>query len=124
MSKSLEDFIKKNKDAFDDREPSEKVWKEIDAALPGMKHKSFWNSVALWRVAAIFFMGLSVYFFVAKPQAEGAKESVSALKLQKDFTSLESFYSSEIANKIAMINDYKNDNDLDQFTQDFQKLDA
>ena len=124
MSNSLEDFIKKNRDAFDDKEPSEKVWKEMDASLPKMKQKSLWNSIILWRVAAMLFMGLSVYFFVTKPEQTEVKESSNSLSLQKDFTNLESFYSLEIASKVAMINDYENANDLDQFTQDFQKLDA
>ena len=124
MSKSLEDFIKKNRDAFDDQEPSEKVWNNIDAGLPLGKQQRLWNSLTLWRAAAVLFMGLSIYFFVSKPAGNEAKESVASISLQNDFSNLETFYSSEIASKVAMINDYENANDLDLFTQDFQKLDA
>lgn len=123
MSKALRDFIKNNRAAFDDKEPSEKVWKEIERTLPYARQRNLWNSVVLWRVAAMLFMGLSAYFFIAGRGGE-LKKSASSLNLQKDFINLESFYSSEIASKVAMINDYENANDLDQFTQDFQKLEA
>jgi hypothetical protein len=126
MSKSLQDFIKKNKGAFDDREPSEGVWDSIEAALPQAKRRTLWNSVVVWRAAAILFMGLSVVFFVSgsRSDKENSNEAIRSLNLQKEFTNLESFYSSEIENKVAMINTHENANDLDQFTQDFQKLDA
>jgi len=119
MSKALRDFIKRNRDAFDDQEPSENVWKKIDSALPNMKQRSLWNSVMVWRAAAILFMGVSAYFFVAS-RTGAMRES----RLQKEFTNLESFYSSEISSKVAMINGYENANDIDEFTQDFQKLEA
>ena|SRR5689334_10453759 len=119
MSKALRDFIKKNREAFDDQEPSEKVWKKIDSALPIVKQRSLWNSVLVWRAAAMLFMGVSAYLFVASRTGE-----MKASRLQKEFTTLESFYSSEISSKVAMINDYENANDLDEFTQDFQKLEA
>jgi hypothetical protein len=124
MSKALRDFIKDNRAAFDDKDPSDKVWKEIEATLPQAKQRGLWNSVVLWRAAALLFMGLSVYFFVSRPLGDGVKQSANSLTLQKDFKNLESFYSSEIESKVALINDYENADDLDQFTQDFQKLDA
>ena len=122
MSKSLEDFIKKNRDAFDDKEPSERVWDNIESTIE-KKQRNVWDSVMLWRAAAILFMGLSVYFFITRTSGE-TKQSASSITLQKDFTNLESFYSAEIASKVAKINNYENANDLDLFTQDFQKLDA
>jgi hypothetical protein len=128
MSKSLQDFIKRNRAAFDDQEPSEKGWQRIEAELPHAKQKqtTLWNSVAVWRAAAILFMGMSVVFFVngSRGPRESSNEATSSLSLQKEFTNLESFYSSEIASKVAMINTHENANGLDQFTQDFQKLDA
>src|SRR6478609_1142052 len=100
MSKSLEDFIKKNRDAFDDKEPSERVWNNIESTLE-KKQRNVWDSVMLWRAAAILFMGLSVYFFITRTSGE-TKQSASSITLQKDFTNLESFYSAEIASKVAM----------------------
>ena len=34
MSKRLEDFIKNNKEAFDDLEPSASIWGRIELGLP------------------------------------------------------------------------------------------
>ena len=132
MSKSLRDFIKSNRTSLDEREPSEKVWNGIEASLPAMKHRSLWNSVAVWRVAALILMCLSVYLFVSRPSSGNPKKlsdsdtqsDHQSVDLQKEFSSLESFYRAEIDNKVAMISNYENADDLDHFTQDFQKLDA
>ncbi|HEY5825495.1 MAG TPA: hypothetical protein VIT44_14065 [Cyclobacteriaceae bacterium] len=122
MSDSLKDFIKKNREAFDQREPSEKVWSAIDQSLPEMKQKSLWNSVVVWRVAALLFMGLSLYLFIAKPNSAVRKPEVA--QMQKDFSDQEMFYSDQIAEKVAFIDDLDGAFGDDQFTQDFQKLDA
>ena len=41
---------------------------------------------------------------------------------QVEFADLEFFYSNQIAEKVAMINDFDAAGENDQFTQDFQKL--
>ncbi len=122
MKDSLKDFIENNRDAFDQRVPSEKIWDTIDQSLPEMKQRSLWNSVAVWRVAALLFFGLSVYLFVAKP-ATGLKKPEVVL-MQKEFSDQEVFYSDQIAEKVAFIDDLDGAFKDDQFTQDFQKLDA
>jgi hypothetical protein len=43
---------------------------------------------------------------------------------QVEFMDLETFYSSQIAEKVALINDIDALGENDPFTQDFQKLDA
>lgn len=119
MKDGLKNFIDKNRSAFDDQEPSEKIWSAIESALPGMRQKSIWNSVSLWRAAAVLFLGLSVYFFMTRTiqRKEGALSQI-------EFTDLEMFYSSQIAEKVALINDIDATGESDPFTQDFQRLDA
>jgi len=122
MSDSLKDFVKNNREAFDQREPSEKVWGAIDQSLPEMKQKSLWNSVVIWRVAALLFLGLSIYQFAARPTAITKRPEVA--QMQKEFSDQEMFYSDQIAEKVAFIDDLDGTFGDDQFTQDFQKLDA
>ena len=122
MQDSLKDFINKNREEFDDKTPGPHVWNRIQSALPGMKQVSLWNSVMLWRVAAILFMGLSLFLFITKTEMPADKRV--ARQLQGEFDAIESFYTDEIAKKVDLIDDFNGGFDNDQFTQDFEKLDA
>lgn len=119
MKDSLKDFIHQNREEFDDKEPNGTVWKHIQASLPTKNTFSLWNSISVWRAAAILFLGLASYFFITGKQSAVQKREVT--KLQGEFLDLEAFYSSEISEKVAMIGHFQ---EADQFTQDFQKLDA
>jgi len=58
MKDQLDDFVRQNRSAFDDKEPSGKVWRNIEASMK-FSSGGLWNSVMLWRAAAIVFMVLS-----------------------------------------------------------------
>lgn len=127
MKDSLKEFIKRNRDAFDDKTPGENVWRKIEAHLPQMKVVSLWNSVALWRVAAVLFLGLSVVLFLNDQNQNDQRkpaEDKQAYQLQGEFKDLENFYSGEIAKKVALIDDFGGSFEGEEFTQDFEKLDA
>jgi len=119
MKDGLKDFIAKNRSGFDDKEPSEKVWRGIQAEL---KNPSLWNSLVVWRIAAGLLLGLSAYLFVAKESTNLKKKEVA--RLQTEFNDLESFYSNQIAEKVALISGLDESGEHQQFTQDFQKLEA
>lgn len=122
MKDSLKEFVDKNREAFDNKTPSEKVWKKVEANLPQMKLVSLWNSAALWRIAAALFMGVSVVLFLSKQDKTAEKEM--AYQLKGEFKDVESFYTDEIAKRVALIDDFGGSFENDQFTQDFEKLDA
>lgn len=122
MKDSLKEFIHQNRDSFDDKVPAEKVWRKIGANLPVTKTITLWNSVSVWRAAAILCMGLSVYVFLTGSQSPIHRKEVA--KLQGEFSDLDIYYNSEIAEKVALINGFDDQSKADQFTQDFQKLDA
>ena len=65
MKDPLEDFIHQNRDGFDDKEPSKKVWQDIETAM-SFETRRLWNSILLWRAAAIIFMVLSGYLLSPK----------------------------------------------------------
>lgn len=122
MKDSLKEFVDKNREAFDNKTPGENVWKKIEANLPRMKLASLWNSAALWRIAAVLFMGVSVILFLSKQDQPVEKEM--GYQLKGEFKDVESFYTDEIAKKVALIDDFGGSFENDQFTQDFEKLDA
>lgn len=119
MKDQLEDFVHQNRNAFDDKEPSEKVWRNIKASLPFSGKSSFWNSVALWRSAAVLFMALSIYLLI--PKSISVRQENIALK---EFNDVEKFYVQEIAEKVRMIDEFQHNEGLNGFTHDFQQLEA
>jgi hypothetical protein len=125
MSDRLKDFIEENRKAFDDKEPSEKVWNKIEGQLFGKSVKASWyNSLTLWRAAAVLFMGLSIYLIAPKfnsTDRQVAKETASVLK---EFTDVESFYVKQISEKVELIDGFEKNEGLNGFTKDFQQLDA
>ena len=123
MKDQLEDFIRQNKAGFDDKEPSEKVWSKIQKNLFST---SLWNSIGVWRAAAVVLLGLCVYLLVPKladkrQETVALREETAALK---DFADIENFYISQISEKVNVIKDSKGHDGLNGFTLDFQQLDA
>jgi hypothetical protein len=116
----LANFIRNNREEFDDKEPSEKIWTRIERALT-FKNESWWNSVMVWRAAAVVFMALSVYLLIPK---NPAKNEMAALR---EFTDVESFYIKQISEKEELIDEFQPrglEEGLNGFTQDFQQLEA
>ena len=120
MSDQLEDFIRSNKSAFDDKEPSDRSWKNIEASLSFQKKSSLWNSVTIWRAAAVVFMAMSAFLFFSK---QNGKVRPDAMALN-EFTDVEAFYTKEISEKEDIIESFKRNEGLNGFTRDFEQLEA
>ena len=118
MKDQLEDFVRRNRSAFDDKEPSSKVWSGIESAL-GTSSSSWRRPLFLWRAAAIFFMALSAYLLI--PPQTATMENAQALK---EFSDVEDFYTQEISNKVELIGEFGGTDGLNGFTHDFQQLEA
>jgi len=119
MKDPLEEFVRQNRDAFDDKEPSEKVWRNIEASIR-LKPKSIWDSVVLWRAAAVIFMALSGYLMLPE---NGNKERAKDVAVA-EFNDVEAFYFKQISEKVQMIDDFQKSEGLNGFTHDFQQLEA
>lgn len=118
MKDSLENFIRQNKEAFDDKEPSSNSWNVISNKLFSAK-TSLWNSVVVWRAAAVVLLGLCVYLLI--PKFVDQREKTIALS---EFADIETFYISQISEKVGLIEDQRGYDGLNGFTHDFQQLDA
>lgn len=125
MSDRLKDFIDENRKAFDDKEPSERVWNNIDKAMfPGSSRNAWYNSLTLWRAAAVIFMVLSVYLLVPKNQGDQKQLAKESEVVLKEFTDVENFYVQQISEKVQLIDGFDRNEGLNGFTKDFQQLDA
>lgn len=119
MSDQLSDFIKANRSAFDDKEPPESVWPGIQKSLPG-KSPRWYDSLTVWRAAAMIFMALSIYLLAAK---SGQLPDSNKLSMN-EFNDVEAFYTAQISQKVALIEEVSGSSSTDEFTQDFQQLEA
>ena len=120
MKDQFEEFVVNHRDEFDGKMPAEKNWKRISESIFGREAASLWNSVSMWRAAAIVLMGISVYLFIGKQNAIPAPRQEA---IQQDFSDVESFYEDQISQKVALISQEGSFSD-DSFTQDIQKLEA
>ena len=118
MKDPLEDFVHRNREAFDDREPSAALWKRIEGSL-GLAGSTWRSPLFLWKAAAIFFMALSLYLLFPKGLAKA--ENTLALK---EFSDVEAFYFQQISNKVELIREFQASDGLNGFTHDFQQLEA
>ena len=120
MSDQLHDFIKENRSAFDDKEPPDSVWSKIQNSLPEKKSRPWYDNVALWRAAAMIFMALSIYLLVPKTGQLSDNNKLS----MNEFNDVEAFYTAQITQKVALIEEVSGSSSTDEFTQDFQQLEA
>jgi hypothetical protein len=125
MSDRLKDFIDENRKAFDDKEPSEKVWKNIETSVFSSATKHAWyNSLTLWRAAAVVFMALSVYLMVPKNHSDQKAIASENEVVLNEFTDVESFYVQQISDKVELIDGFEKQEGMNGFTKDFQQLEA
>jgi hypothetical protein len=119
MSDKLEDFIRSNRSSFDDKEPPAGAWENIRKTLPGAS-APWYDNLMLWRVAAVIFMALSFYLLIPKATntADNSKLAVN------EFNDVEAFYTTQISQKVALIEEISGTETSDELTQDFQQLEA
>ena len=118
MKDQLDDFVLRNRSAFDDKEPSPRVWRRIESSL-GFSSASWKTPLFMWRAAAIFFMALSAYLLI--PRQTATVDNAVALK---EFSDVEAFYNQQISNKVELIGEFTGSDGLNGFTHDFKQLEA
>ena len=119
MKDQLDDFIRKNRAGFDDKEPPEKVWRNIESSLR-FTTSGGWNAVVWWRAAAIIFMALSAYLLIPKQATKSQTSELAA----SEFSDVEEFYVQQISEKVELIDGFQKNEGLNGFTQDFKQLEA
>lgn len=72
MSNELRKFIRDHREAFDDQEPSSKVWDKIESGInPGTRKRSVIRPLYQWAMgaAAMLILATGVYFLVLQPRS-------------------------------------------------------
>jgi hypothetical protein len=86
MSSDLEKFIRKNRSDFDDDNPSNKVWKNIEQSLPVKKTEKHFTIRDIYKwsaAAAIFFIALtSVYFLFIRKYPDTNRGEIPTVKTE------------------------------------------
>ena len=118
MKDELEDFIRNNRQAFDDRKPSPRVWTRIERSM-GFNGTSWRQPLVLWRAAAMFFMGLSLFLLIPRQQMK-----TDHAQAMREFSDVEAFYVQQISHKVELIDEINGNDGLNGFTHDFQQLEA
>lgn len=87
MSSDLEKFIRKNRGDFDDADPSNKVWKNIERSLPVKKEAKHFTIRDIYKwsaAAAIFFISLtSVYFLFIRKSTNRDPNEIPTVKTEQ-----------------------------------------
>lgn len=94
MDDLLEKFIKQNKQAFDEVEPSQKIWNGIELGL--IKKKKDWS--LLWKIAAMLFLTSTIYLTVERQFSDHPMDTLAAER--QEFFEVERYY-------ITLISDTK-----------------
>ena len=125
MSKDrFEQFVRKNRAAFDDQEPREKVWQgvmsDLDADLPVRRLK---RQLWYWKAAVLFLLAISGFLLWGLMVQPVSQQSRLA-QATKDFIEIEAFYFKQISEKKELL--YHHEDMLGDvaFELDLQKLDA
>lgn len=120
----IEEFIRRNRDAFDDKEPPASVWENIRSSVhPQQQVRGWWSELMMWRAAAVLFLALSVYLMVSG-QEEEQRHDEGARVAMNEFNAVEAFYNDEISQKVQLIESIAVDEFGNEITPDFQRLEA
>ena len=119
MEDNLEKFIRSNRQAFDSREPKESTWNAIEGSLFQSPKFNAWNSLTVWRAAAMLLLVLSVSLIIPRDFLRGENSSVAL----KEFNEVEAYYTKQITQKAKLIEEITPDLE-NQFSEDFHQLDA
>ncbi len=95
----IEEFIQKNREAFDNERPSLKVWAGIEKELPKATRRITWLAYAA--SAAILILGVITGFLLAPVYYE--YQALSELEKPGEYSELVAYFEEEIATQYTML---------------------
>lgn len=142
MKDQLEDYIRDNREAFDDAVPSLKVWAAIDKELSTQTTTvaKTGRRIGLWRVAAIaasvvLLLGVGAILGNQFSSGNGVDNLASDNEIFREVEDMKSYYETDIKNKEAKLvqyNERKNiapdlaqiDEHLEELAEEFKSVPA
>ncbi|PHN04743.1 hypothetical protein [Flavilitoribacter nigricans] len=108
MQDNLEQFVRTNREAFDDARPSLKVWADIDRALDQKKSRPFqWRKIL--KSAAAVLLLLLAGGLIGHQISRGTEENTAAetlARISPELAELEAHYNQQINAKFAKLANY------------------
>ncbi len=96
----LEEFVKKNRQAFDVLQPPDEAWEHIARHLNERDNKQVWN---IWRIAAVFFFLATMALLTARFwQPAGQPEMALSPEIQE----AERYYNDQITGQRQLLTSY------------------
>jgi len=130
MSKRLEDFVRSNREQFDDLEPSAELWARIEKHLPAegtapqKKEAKMFSLAFVLKVAAsvIIAMGAIFALYVHNEKSKG----VDLASINPTYAKQQVHYASMVENKMSKLKTLtKNDPEMyKEFTKEIAKMDS
>lgn len=115
MGDQFEKFIIENREAFNNEEPSEKVWSDVDKKLG---KKQSYLSIA-WKIAAMLFMASTILLIVDRNN-----QLSNSPVLSDEFEQAEDYYVKLINVKKQEIKEKLTPEEQAQFLSDIDQLDS
>ena len=102
MKDNMEQFIRENRAAFDDLEPSSHVWEHIDRSLPVKRGARIirWQRFAV-AASILLLVGLVGFFSFQQGKQQGV--AITLAEISPELGEAEAYYQSEINNKMALL---------------------
>lgn len=125
MQDRLEDFIKNNRDQFDDSEAPKGVWDRIDSELQkeDEKVKTLPATSWYWKAAVVILLGAVTFLMADRFRVQDQLNM--EVSSHADFKDLEAFYTSLISEKEMRISDQIGEEEYFSYLQnDIEELDA
>lgn len=122
MADQFEKFIRDNRHAFDDKEPSERVWKGIYEQVGSRRRSWGW----LWKAASLVLLLTTSYLAVELYSAKSGVIASGPDKLTEEFHAVENFYFQKISEQKKLIYNLEEQKLVtdEVLEQDLHKLDA
>ena len=122
MSDNLEDFIKKNRNQFDQKTPDLKVWSEIEKQLapPQAKRISLLRILSI-AASVIFLLAMGAYGGNYFTQSSSTQSIVSLDDISTEYGQLERDFQKQINRKRTQLASYNYDTSINEDLTDLDK---
>ncbi len=109
--KELEEFITKNRAAFDSEAPSLDLWDKIDAQLPKQPSRIRPLIWTVTKIAALFVLIFGLGIFTGS-FLEKEKSKTALLENSPEYQEIELFYSQQVNQKVKELKSFKKGKDI------------
>lgn len=121
MKDKLEQIIERNRDIFDEKEVSEKLWNRIEINLKPSQFKKYYSW--LWKAVAVIFIGFALILLLDKFNFFNNDQLAQYAGYNQELINVENYYIQQISFKRAELEMILSDSEKDEFVNELTDLD-